>query len=353
MTLLLFGHESRKVEAVLNVGARNWCRVTGDGAVNLAKANRASRFFRRPSLSTQGKVKNPSGEGVRAISSQVQAKAAKSTAAAATAAEAAEKTDDHETKVKEGTAKRNITRKKTADRDSGKYNSAYKKQGGHGKGEWKEMLDPSYVEALPIDENDPLYDVAEDSDRYVLTSGNEEADKRGYDPGTSKPVFGPLLTLQEFKFQLNECLREYFDSCDADEVIRTLGELGCQEFVVELPKKAISLAMDMGPRERELVSRLLTCLHPTPLSMEEMEVGFNVLLDGLDELSMDVPEAKVRVSVAFEVRTSRDAGTNIPFLFRSWWLRFWPVQWSTKCCRLRFCRTRTTVVRVTRSLRKL
>ena len=237
----------------------------------------------------QGRVRNPTGEGVRAISSQVKAKTAKNNAAAAEAA----KQDDHETKVKEGTAKRNITRKKTADKESGKYNSAFKKQGGHGKGEWKEMLDPSYVEDLPLDENDPLYDAAEDSDRYVLTSGNEDADKRGYDPGTSKPVFGPLLTLQEFKFQLNECMREYFDSCDADEVIRTLEELGCQEYLMEVPKKAISLALDMGPRERELVSRLLTCLHPTPLSMGEMEDGFNALLDGLDELSTDVPEAKV------------------------------------------------------------
>lgn len=236
-------------------------------------------------------MRNPSGEGVRVISSQVKAKVAKNNAAAT---EASAKLDDHETKIKEGTAKRNITRKKTADKDSGKFNSAFKKQGGHGKGEWREMLDSAYVEDAPIDENDPLYDPAEDSNRYVLTSGAQEADKRGYDPATSKPVFGPLLTLQEFKFQLNECLREYFDSCDADEVIRSLEELGCQEYLMEVPKKAISLAMDMGPREREQVSRLLTCLHPTPLSMSEMEAGFNALLDGLDELCTDVPEAKVR-----------------------------------------------------------
>lgn len=227
-------------------------------------------------------MRNPTGEGVRAISAQVQAKVAKKSAVAPDIAGGGTmkklNDDSHETKVKEGTAKRNITRKKTAEKESGKYNSSFKKQGGHGKGEWKEMLDPSYVEALPLDENDPLYDAAEDSDKYVLTSGNEEADKRGYDPSTSKPVFGPMLTLQEFKFQLNECLREYFDSCDADEVIRTLEELGCQEFLMEVPKKAISLALDMGPRERELVSRLLTCLHPTPLTMDEMEAGFTPCL---------------------------------------------------------------------------
>jgi hypothetical protein len=117
---------------------------------------------------------------------------------------------------------------------------------------------------------------------------------RGYDPGTDKAVYGPLLTLNEFKIQLTECLYEYFDSCDADEVIRTLDELGCQEYHPEIVKKAVSLAMDKGPRERELTSRLLSCLQPAPLTHAHMELGFTILLDGLDELSKDVPDAKVR-----------------------------------------------------------
>ena len=203
--------------------------------------------------------------------------------------------DAHETKTKEGTAKRNITRKKTADKDSGNYNSAHKKQGGHGKGQWKEMMDPSYADEIPIDENDPIFDAAEDSDRFILTSIDATADKRGYDTTTEKAVYGPMLTLQEYKFQLIEALKEYFDSCDADEVIRTLEELGCQEYCAEIPKKAISLAMDKGPRERELTSRLLTCLHPTPLSLEDMEAGFVHLLDSLDDLLTDVPDAHVSI----------------------------------------------------------
>ena len=72
------------------------------------------------------------------MSSQVQAKAAKH----------AEKEADHETKTKEGTAKRNIVRKKTSDKDSGNYNSMHKKQGGHGKGQWKDVMDPSYIGEL-------------------------------------------------------------------------------------------------------------------------------------------------------------------------------------------------------------
>lgn len=152
-------------------------------------------------------------------------------------------------------------------------------------------MDPLYADEVPIDENDPIYDKAEDSDAFILSSGGDS--KRGYDPETSKPVYGPLLTKSEFKIQLSECLLEYFDSCDADEVIRTLSELGCQEYHAEMVKRAISLSLDKHPRERELTSRLLTCLHPTPLSMEDMEAGFDLLLDSMDDLSKDVPDASV------------------------------------------------------------
>lgn len=217
------------------------------------------------------------------------------------AQEAVKDNNNRETKVKEGTAKRNIQRKKTADRDSGNYNSTHKKQGGHGKGQWKQDMDP--VTALEvedggdiIDENDPLYDEAEDATKYILTSGGGQEcvdEKRGYDPGTSKAIYGPMLTLQEFKIQLSLSLQEYFDSCDADEVVRGLVELRCQEYHAATVKKAISLALDKGPRERELISRLLTCLHPTPLSEEDMQAGFEALLDAMDDLSKDVPDASV------------------------------------------------------------
>jgi hypothetical protein len=250
-------------------------------------------------LYLQGRVRNPTGEGVRAISAQAQAKAAKHANGGSNG-----KTDEHETAVKEGTAKRNITRKKTADEKTGNFDSSKKKQGGHGKGEWQDVTDPHYVEHEPIDENDPLYDAAEDS-QYILsstgTSQHEGADKRGYAPGTSKAVYGPMLTKSEFKLQLMECLKEYFDSCDSDEVIRTLEELGCQEYHAEIVKRAISLAMDKSPRERELTSQLLTCLHPTPLSLEDMENGFVTLLDSLDDLSKDVPDAMVSRVILYGV----------------------------------------------------
>jgi hypothetical protein len=139
-----------------------------------------------------------------------------------------------------------------------------------------------------------------------------------------------------------ECLKEYFDSCDSDEVIRTLEELGCQEYHAEIVKRAISLAMDKSPRERELTSQLLTCLHPTPLSLEDMECGFKMLLDSLDDLSKDVPDAMVS---RIRCNQSSASAWQYAYLFlstscshycfglmlylidRPWLLPSWPAPW--------------------------
>jgi programmed cell death protein 4 len=187
--------------------------------------------------------------------------------------------------VKEGTSKRNITRKKT----DGNFDSLHKKQGGHGKGKWKDEI--MFDEAVqPLDENDPLYDETEG--KYVLSS-HEDPESRNFDESEGKPLYGPMLTESEFKLQVHENLKEYFDSCDTDEVIRSIEELKCREYHPDVVKKAISISLDKHPRERELVSRLLTCLHPAPLTDQCMEEGFNVLLDSLDDLTTDVPDAKV------------------------------------------------------------
>lgn len=246
-----------------------------------------SLIFFSSLLLLQGKVHNPSGAGVKAVSSQVKNKTTKAHLAAkdAPAAEVS-----HETKVKEvGSSRRNITRKKS----EGVYDSRNKKQGGHGKGKWSELQDGSEHDAvLAIDKDDPLYD--EEQDAYILSSSEVAVEDTGYDEVVEKKVYGPMLTLPEFKLQVADILREYFDSADSDEVIRSIEEMKCRAYLPEVVKKAISLSLDEGPRERELVSRLLTCLHPTPLSDDDMAAGFDLLLQSLDDLCIDCPDARVR-----------------------------------------------------------
>mmetsp|Transcript_2748 Transcript_2748/g.3654 ORF Transcript_2748/g.3654 Transcript_2748/m.3654 type:complete len:444 (+) Transcript_2748:206-1537(+) len=258
-----------------------------------------SDFSKRPEITieTMGRVNNPTGAGVRAVSSQVKKKTS-SLNGNDSAGGSNHKNSEHETKVKEvGTSRRNIIRKKGGNEHL--YDGKKKKQGGAGKGKWDEQLDGS--DALhtseAIDKDDPIYDNFEDETKYVLSGGNDTLaeEENGYDPVADRVVYGPMLTLSEFKIRVSESIKEYFDSADSDEVIRGIQEMRCKQFHPEVIKRAISLSLDEGPRERELVSRLFTCLHPIPLEDADLSKGFEVLLDSLEDLSIDIPDAKTIV----------------------------------------------------------
>lgn len=267
-------------------------------------------FEKRPEITieTMGKVHNPSGEGVRATSLHVKKKTAKlngnhhtngKTNTVDVVVGKVHKISEHETKVKEaGSSRRNITRKKGGNEQL--YDNKKKKQGGAGKGKWDERYDGSDVLDDPdaLDKNDPLYNDFEDETKYVLTTTsdavveNGEMGANGYDPVAERAVYGPMLTLSEFKIRVSESIKEFFDSADADEVIRGIQEMKCKEYHPEVVKRAISLSLDEGPRERELISRLLTSLHPIPLEDADVSKGFDILLDSLDDLVIDIPDAK-------------------------------------------------------------
>jgi programmed cell death protein 4 len=245
-------------------------------------------FAKRPevTVSTMGKLNNPSGEGVPLKSISVSSE---KNGPQRNHYQHTEK--DLETKVKEeGSSKRNITRKKS---DGGNFDSKNKKQGGAGKGKWSNAAEAIYADELPdITKDDPLYDDEDVNSSYVLSSAAAAEGPSGFDPVAERTVFGPMLTLPEFKIRVTESLREYFDSGDAGEFILNIQEMKCMEYHVELVKRAVSLSCDEGPRERELTSRLLTCIHPSLLSDEDMEAGFDQVLESMDDLEIDIPDAK-------------------------------------------------------------
>lgn len=251
-------------------------------------------------IETMGKVHNPTGQGVAAFSSK---KRVDKPPAGAQVPPHGKPGDEHTTgKIEEGSSRRNITRKKAV---PGTFDARNKKQGGAGKGKWLDPMDGSDHAAVePLDENDPMYIAEEDADpsSYILSSGGDAdalrhsgASPSAYDADNDKAVYGPMLTLSEFKIRVSDAVREYFDSSDPDEVVRCIDEMKCRDYHSEVIKRAISLGLDEGPRERELVSRLLACLHPNPLTDEEMEMGFEVLLDSIEDLVIDIPDAKAMV----------------------------------------------------------
>ncbi len=178
------------------------------------------------------------------------------------------------------------------------------------KGTW-DALDGADMDDIPaaLDENDPNFDDFAEEGKYILSSTHgAQSNGNGQDIRIDdRIVYGPMLTKAEFKIRVGEVVKEYFDSGDADEVIRSIDEMKCQPYHAEVIKRAISLSLDEGPRERELVSRLLTCLHPNPLTDDEMTTGFDILLDSLDDLSIDIPDAKSIVG-CFLARAIVDEG---------------------------------------------
>lgn len=285
------------------------------------------------------------------MSAQVQSKAQKfkdhkeSEAAAET-----KQAEDHDTKVKDaGTARRNITRKKSGAAE-GNYDNRNKKQGGHGKGKWSELNDGTLDEYVgSLNENDPMYDETVEG-RYILSGGGDEEEPTFID-AEGKPIYGPMLTLPEFKIRLAESIREYFDSADSDEVIRSIEELKCRAFHAEVVKKAVSLSLDEGPRERELISRLLTCLHPTPLSEEDMEEGFGLILTGLDELLIDCPDAMVSLISLFLLHMFFVGCLTLHL--SPWLVLSLLVQLLMKFCLLHICPPKTTTVQGIPLLKRL
>jgi hypothetical protein len=110
-----------------------------------------------------------------------------------------------------------------------------------------DVTDPHYVEHEPIDENDPLYDAAEDSihSQQHRYRSQHEGRTNVATIRASKAVYGPLLTKSEFKLQLMECLqRNTLTRVDSGRSDFAPGRAGCQEYHAEIVKRAISLAMD-------------------------------------------------------------------------------------------------------------
>mmetsp|Transcript_68119 Transcript_68119/g.188819 ORF Transcript_68119/g.188819 Transcript_68119/m.188819 type:complete len:310 (+) Transcript_68119:608-1537(+) len=118
-------------------------------------------------------------------------------------------------------------------------------------------------------------------------------------------VFGPMLTLSEFKRRVVEALNEYFSSEDAEETIGTIKELGCPEYHYEVVKRAISMAMDRKERERELVSKLLSASSPELLTTDQLGKGFERLFEFIDDLELDTPGA-TEITAAFLARAVVD-----------------------------------------------
>lgn len=71
----------------------------------------------------------------------------------------------------------------------------------------------------------------------------------------------------------------------------TIQELNIGKRAYKLPQMAISLALDRKATHREMTSILISDLYGDVLTQEEVAKGFDDLLESLNDLSLDTPEA--------------------------------------------------------------
>lgn len=140
---------------------------------------------------------------------------------------------------------------------------APKKGGAGGKGTWGKPGDE--VNEPPIDPNDPDY-VSEEEDQVVLTK-------------------------VEVGVSFEGVLQEFFASGDIEELTKALKDLNVPQLHPQFVKKALVLAIEKHPYEREQMSKLLSSLYGGVLTMTDISDGFLMALRTLPDIVLDSPDA--------------------------------------------------------------
>lgn len=157
-----------------------------------------------------------------------------------------------------------------------KGSGATKKGGGGGKFTWGRMLEGE-LGISALDRNDPNYD--SDEEAAVIKAAKE-----------------PHNRLREevaaYKQEITAIVEEYFSSGDVANAADSLTELGAPETMGHyFVKRLITLALDRKDKEREMASNLLSNLYSEVLPGDQVQKGFGKLVESLDDLLLDVPDA--------------------------------------------------------------
>jgi len=148
-----------------------------------------------------------------------------------------------------------------------------KKAGGGGKGTWGK--NGEIYEEECNDPQDPNYDSETDKPEDLVM----------------QEVI-PDLTSAEFDVVVTPLLQEFFEHGITFEVIEPLKELNITHLKHRIVYLLVTLALEKKGAQRELASVLLSDLYGERLVCEQdMELGFQALMNVLPDLQLDTPDA--------------------------------------------------------------
>ena len=99
-----------------------------------------------------------------------------------------------------------------------------------------------------------------------------------------------------FKKSVDTIMAEYLSSGDSSEFSSSIQGLNRPFLHHIIVKRAVATAMDHRPKEKEMVSQLLSSLVPSILTHDQVTQGFEDLLGQMDDLILDVPDVITQVS---------------------------------------------------------
>jgi len=148
-----------------------------------------------------------------------------------------------------------------------------KKAGGGGKGTWGK--NGAVYEEESNDPDDPNYDSETDKPENMVL----------------QEVI-PDLTSAQFDEVVTPLIQEFFEDGLTDEVVISLKELNITHLTHRIIYLVVSLAFEKKGAQRELASVLLSDLYGERVIFEQdLELGFQALLNAIDELKLDTPDA--------------------------------------------------------------
>lgn len=101
----------------------------------------------------------------------------------------------------------------------------------------------------------------------------------------------PPLDSDEVEKFLTPVLLEYFEHADTNEVRSILEEVNMSGNYHQIVPVLVALAFEKKSSHRELASILISDLFGKLLTSEDIQRGFNLLLNQLDDLELDTPDA--------------------------------------------------------------
>jgi len=100
--------------------------------------------------------------------------------------------------------------------------------------------------------------------------------------------------IKSIKDKIRNAVIEYFTSNDLDEALTCFDEICANFYHYEIVKIVVNIAMDMTPKTRELASLLIG--ESAYFSQVSVRRGFEILIERLEDLKVDIPDAVTMIS---------------------------------------------------------